>query len=62
MTPDAKNMEGTHLGFYTEFPTKANDTVLVKGGISFVSIAGARANLAAEIPGLEFRSGSPAGA
>ena len=49
VTPDARDMEGAHLGFYTEFPTKANDTVLVKGGISFVSLAGARANLAAEI-------------
>ena len=47
-------MEGQHIGFYSEFPTKAGDTVLVKAGISFVSIAGARANLAAEIPDWDF--------
>ncbi len=47
-------MEGAHLGFYTEFPTKAGDTVLVKSGISFVSIAGARANLSAEISDWDF--------
>ncbi|MGE8425542.1 MAG: glycoside hydrolase family 92 protein, partial [Sphingobacterium siyangense] len=30
-------MEGKHLGFYTEFPTQANEQVLMKAGISFVS-------------------------
>ncbi len=52
--PGCKEMEGQHLGFYDEFPTKAGETVLVKAGISFVSIAGARANLAAEIPDWDF--------
>jgi predicted alpha-1,2-mannosidase len=49
-----KEAEGRHLGFFTEFPTAANDEVLVKVGISFVSIEGARNNLAAEIPDWNF--------
>ena len=52
--PNCKEKEGQHLGFYSEFPTKAGDKVMVKAGLSFVSIAGARANLAAEIPGWDF--------
>ena len=52
--PDCKEMEGQHIGFYSEFPTKAGDPVEVKAGISFVSLAGARANLAAEIPDWDF--------
>ena len=46
--------EGQHLGFYSEFPTKADEVVMVKAGISFASIDGARANLAAEIPDWNF--------
>ena len=52
--PDCKEKDGQHLGFYTEFPTKAGDVVMVKTGLSFVSIEGARANLAAEIPAWDF--------
>ncbi len=52
--PDCKEKEGPHLGFYSEFASKAGETVLVKSGISFVSVAGARANLAAEIPDWNF--------
>ncbi len=52
--PGCKEKEGQHLGFYTEFPTRAGETVMVKTGLSFVSIAGARANLAAEIPAWNF--------
>jgi predicted alpha-1,2-mannosidase len=44
-----KDKQGKHLGFYTEFATKTNEQVLLKAGISFVSIAGAKANLQAEI-------------
>ncbi len=54
VTPDCKEMEGQHIGFYSEFPTKAGDSVEVKAGISFVSLAGARANLTAEIPDWDF--------
>ena len=40
-----REMEGDHLGFFSEFPTKENEQVLLKCGISFVSVDGARANL-----------------
>jgi predicted alpha-1,2-mannosidase len=52
--PGCREKEGVHLGFYTEFPTKAGETVLLKIGISYVSVAGARANLGSEIPGWDF--------
>jgi predicted alpha-1,2-mannosidase len=52
--PGVGEKEGQHLGFYSEFPTQANDTVLLKAGISYVSIANARLNLQTEIPGWNF--------
>ena len=52
--PGRKEAEGAHLGFYSEFPTKAGEAVSVKAGISFVSVDGARANLTAEIPDFDF--------
>jgi len=52
--PGCREKEGQHLGFYAEFPTKPGETVLLKAGISYVSIDGARANLNAEIPGWDF--------
>jgi len=52
--PNQREGEGSHLGFYTEFPTKADEQVNMKVGISFVSIEGARNNLVAEIPGWDF--------
>ncbi len=50
----ARETEGKHLGFFTEFASHEGETVLLKAGISFVSIAGARANLAQDIPGWDF--------
>ena len=47
-------IEGKHLGFYTEFETKQNEQVLMKAGISFTNIEGARANLEAEIKDWDF--------
>jgi predicted alpha-1,2-mannosidase len=47
---NVKVQQGKHLGFYTEFETNPHEVVLMKTGISFVSMAGAKANLAAEIP------------
>jgi predicted alpha-1,2-mannosidase len=44
-----KSLEGNHIGFYTEFPTKAGEQVLVKGAFSFVSLEGAKNNMA-EVP------------
>ncbi|MCF3108116.1 GH92 family glycosyl hydrolase [Niabella sp. CC-SYL272] len=45
---------GKHLGFYTEFETTAGEQVLMKAGISFVSMEGAKRNLEAEISGWSF--------
>ncbi len=44
-----KQKEGKHLGFYTEFATNENEQVLMKAGISYTNIEGAKANLVAEI-------------
>jgi predicted alpha-1,2-mannosidase len=52
--PNCREKEGQHLGFYAEFPTKDKEVIMLKAGISYVSIAGARANLAAEISGWNF--------
>ncbi len=52
--PMCREMEGKHLGFYSEFATHSNEIVLLKSGISFVSVEGARNNLKAEIPGWNF--------
>jgi alpha-1,2-mannosidase, putative len=49
-----KEKKGKHLGFYTEFNTKAGEQVLIKVGISFTNLEGARANLAKSIPGWNF--------
>lgn len=49
-----KELEGKHLGFYTEFSTHAEEPVLMRVGISFVSIDGARNNLQTEIKGWNF--------
>jgi predicted alpha-1,2-mannosidase len=52
----AREKEGKHLGFYTQFVTQPGEQVLMKAGISFVSIPGARKNLEKEIPGWNFDS------
>lgn len=52
--PGAQKMQGKHLGFYTEFETKADEEVFVKSGISFVNIEGAKANLEHDIPDWDF--------
>jgi predicted alpha-1,2-mannosidase len=49
-----REMEAAHLGFFAEFPTHAAEQVMVKAGISFVSMDGARKNLAQDIPGWDF--------
>ena len=46
--------EGRHIGFFTEFDTRPGERVLMKVGISYVSVAGARGNVGAEIPGWDF--------
>jgi putative alpha-1,2-mannosidase len=42
--------EGRHLVFFTQFPTRENQQVLTKTGISYVSMEGARGNLNQDIP------------
>jgi predicted alpha-1,2-mannosidase len=54
LTKGVTKKQGKHLGFYTEFATKANEQVLLKTGISFVSVEGAQANLEAEISDWNF--------
>ncbi len=49
-----KEKQGKHLGFFTEFSTQKDEAVLLKAGISFVSIDGAKENLAKEIPDWNF--------
>ena len=49
-----KQKQGKHLGFYTEFATKANEQVMLKAGISYVSITGAKNNLLTEIKDWNF--------
>ena len=52
--PGCREREGKHLGFFTEFATREGEQVMLKAGISFVSVEGARNNLQAEIPGWDF--------
>jgi len=47
-------IEGKHLGFYSEFETKQGEQVCIKSGISFSSIEGAKENLEKEIPSFDF--------
>ena len=48
------SMKGNELRSVFQFVTKPNEQVLVKVGISNVSIEGARKNLQAELPGWDF--------
>ena len=52
--PGCREMEGDHLGFYSEFSTTNGEAVLLKAGISFVDLAGARENLEHDISGWDF--------
>lgn len=47
-------LEGKHLGFFTEFPTRKNEVVTLKVGISFVDVEGAKNNFREEIEPLSF--------
>ena len=48
--------EGEHIGLYAEFPAIKNQTILLKAGLSFVDIDGARRNLQEEIGGWGFEA------
>ena len=47
-------IEGKHIGFYTEFGTRQDEQVVLRAGISFVDMEGARKNFEAEIAGKAF--------
>ncbi|UZR97329.1 GH92 family glycosyl hydrolase [Chondrinema litorale] len=49
-----KETEGKHLGFFAEYETEEAEEILIKSGISFVSMAGAKKNLNAEITDWDF--------
>jgi predicted alpha-1,2-mannosidase len=49
-----KKASGTDLRGYVRFATGARESIILKIALSSVSIAGARRNLAAEMPGWEF--------
>lgn len=51
---DITEREGDHLGFFVEYATEPNEQILVKSGISFVDLEGARQNLRHDIPHWDF--------
>jgi predicted alpha-1,2-mannosidase len=54
VTPSSYTSFGQHSGAYVTFNTLQSPVVQVKVGISFVSVANARANVQAENPGWDF--------
>ena len=51
---DVSEFEGSNSGFFAEFETSADEQVLMKVGISYVDMEGAKANLEAEISAWDF--------
>ncbi len=51
---NVSELQGEHIGFFTEFPTKEGEEVIFKVGISFVDTEGARNNFNSEIKGKNF--------
>ena len=49
-----KEISGDNVGAYVSFPTKADDEVLLKVAISYVSVENARSNLLEELPHWDF--------
>lgn len=49
-----KELEGKHIGFFTEFPTSEKEEVNLSVGISFVDMEGAEKNFKAELAGKNF--------
>ena len=52
--PGCREKEGQHLGFYANFPTTDKEVIMLKAGISYVSLADARENIKSEIPDWDF--------
>jgi len=46
---NVSELEGKHLGFFSEFPTQKDEEITLKVGISFVDLSGAEKNFKAEI-------------
>ena len=55
LTSDAKDASGKIVKAFFNYKTAANDVVMVKVGISGTGVEGAEKNLAAEIPGWNFK-------
>ncbi|MDR3059574.1 MAG: GH92 family glycosyl hydrolase [Prevotella sp.] len=49
-----EELEGKHLGFFTEFETQKDEEVILKVGISFVDMDGAEKNFKAEMVNKDF--------
>lgn len=47
-------LEGKHIGFFSEFPAKSNEPVTLSVGISFVDMDGAEKNFKRELAGKSF--------
>lgn len=54
--PGASAVEADHIGFYLEFPTRDQEQVLLKVGISFTDMEGAENNFFADVKGKNFRT------
>ncbi len=52
--PGIKELQGKHLGFFTNFSTEKDEQVIMKVGISFADAEGARLNLKQEITDWDF--------
>ncbi len=52
--PYKNGEKGREIGAFVTFSTSEGEQILVKAGISYVSMDGARKNLGAEIPGWDF--------
>lgn len=51
---DEKELSGKHLGFFMDFPTRKDEEVTLKVGISFVDMDGAEKNYRNEMAGRDF--------
>ena len=52
--PLEKSAQGAHIGFFAKFETKESEEVLLKVGISFVSVENAKQNLQSDIKDWDF--------
>ena len=51
---DNKEAKGKNIKAYVKYSTEENDVIMVKVGISAVSLEGAKMNLEQEVPGFDF--------